>query len=59
MSSPPPSRTVRPSDGDPLAAGRFAHAAASLAVQGEGIDGIGTRAEIEAQVQREAAVGAG
>ena len=45
--------------GDPLAAGRFAHAAASLAVQGEGIDGIGTRAEIEAQVQREAAVGAG
>jgi sugar/nucleoside kinase (ribokinase family) len=45
--------------GDPLAAGRFAHAAASLAVQGEGVDGIGTRAEIEAQVQREAAVGAG
>ena len=45
--------------GDPLAAGRFAHAAASLAVQSEGADGIGTRAEIEAQVAREASVGAG
>jgi sugar/nucleoside kinase (ribokinase family) len=45
--------------GDPLAAGRFGHAAASLAVQAEGADGIGTRAEIEAQVTREASVGAG
>jgi len=45
--------------GDALAAGRFAHAAASLAVQGEGTDSIGARAEIEAQLAREAAVGAG
>jgi sugar/nucleoside kinase (ribokinase family) len=39
--------------------GRFAHAAASLAVQAEGIEGIGDRAAIEAQMRREATVGAG
>jgi sugar/nucleoside kinase (ribokinase family) len=40
-------------------AGRFAHAAASLAVQAEGVEGIGDRAAVEAQMRREAAVGAG